>query len=90
MDSGPTRSRKAVQAGLASHMDISHPCSLDSPLPFESTTLEKPRKRSAVSLGLCDLMPPERRLPFVSGSEAAPGQASGARVREPSQGLAGG
>lgn len=31
--------------------------SLYSPLSFESTTLNKPRKQSAISLGLYDLMP---------------------------------
>lgn len=42
---------------VPSHGDISHPCSLDSSLPLESTTLNKSRKHSAINLGLCDLMP---------------------------------
>lgn len=46
-----------MQAGLPGQWDISHPYSLNFPLPFESTTLNKPRNCSTIILGLCDLMP---------------------------------
>lgn len=48
------RSRRRASPG---HVDISHPCSLDSPLLFESTILNNFTKHSAIGSGLCDLMP---------------------------------
>lgn len=57
VDSGPTGSREVTQASLPGHGSISRSYSLDSLPPCECTALNQPRKRSRISLGLCDLMP---------------------------------
>lgn len=58
-DSGLPENREVRSCRQTSlgQVDISHPCSLDSPLPFESTILNKSRKHSAIGFGLCDMMP---------------------------------